>query len=1120
MLFLVKGDLTMAIAVRKVSKDPNAPDPREKALIYSLCRDSLYEFTKRAWSSVESAPFVDNWHIGALCDHLESVTKGSIERLLINIPPGCSKPCHEEGFVLERMRGRIRLADVLIGDEVLTHRGRFRRVQAVHEQGELPLLEVRTTRGRILRMEKTHSVMTARGWVEAGNLVVDDTLAVVHKAEPCGADTIPPEEARLLGYLIGDGGVKYGNTCFTNQDPEAIEDFVSCAASLGFTARIRPARQAFGATTVLLTAGRTEASCSNHPDRRPGRRVAHCPQCLSDAKRLAGARAHLAASDSPGGWGGKNHALCDCGGRRPTKAKTCWVCTVAELGGKELPPPTGTPAANKTVGQVRKWRRKHEIDGKCSYDKRVPRAVMAGSDEVVAEYLAAYWACDGCLEGGRLVCTTVSEGLARDHLHLLTRLGLPFSLRRRTVQLKTRVQGDLYVSWSLTSLGGQDTQAKFMDVIGRNIRHAKGKTKTGPRTDFDRVLATDSVVSVLEAGSGRCRCLTVEEDASFAFEDVAVHNSTLVAVMWPMWEWARDPTVRWFFASYDQSLSTRDSRRCRSLMNSDWYQGLFGGQYTLMDDQNLKIFYQNSRGGWRMATSVAGHGTGEHPDRIVYDDVQNAQQAESETERQAVLDWHDLTMTTRGVARKSRRVCVGQRLHPNDISAHLLKEGDWVHICLPMRFESGRMVATPLGWNDPRKEEGELLTPMQFPEAAVRRMERSLGVYGTAGQLQQRPQPKGGSMFREEWFKRIKVAPFRSRRVRYWDRAATLDGGAATAGVLMAVDAQGWFYVEDVVHGHWEPNERNRIMRATAFRDRSRYGPSHEPVIVVEAERGSTGKESFQNFVRSLPGFRIKEDLPTGSKDTRAEPWADALAAGIAYVVDNGESEGRGRCTWDVGAYVQEHSAFRPDPGKRVGGLKDRVDASSGAYNFLAGTKRAQPMRTVIIRKPKDAKTVRLMVCSKEDLSLVVTDDKLLLISFVAHASGDGPAEHGLANVMDTLVMDFADLNPAEEDRAGWEEGEDGQRPCDKVMNRLHGQKIWAFLTRRRDFNPELIILQDQGGEDRRARSVAAALAYCLHLQKSAVLVVSGSDTEVEEHAALNEHVVALTKIGRSLVVT
>src|SRR5262249_46830880 len=154
-----------------------------------------------------------------------------------------------------------------------------------------------------------------------------------------------------------------------------------------------------------------------------------------------------------------------------------------------------------------------------------------------------------------------------------------------------------------------------------------------------------------------------------------------------------------------------------------------------------------------LATSIAGLGTGEHPDRIVVDDAHKVQEAESDAERQAVIDWWDLTMPTRGVSRDAARVISGQRVHAGDLPGHIIEQGGYVEICLPMRYERDRMKTTPLGWNDPRRDAGELLSPGQFDEAKVAEMERSLGTYGTAAQLQQRPAPRGGGLFKRDWFR-------------------------------------------------------------------------------------------------------------------------------------------------------------------------------------------------------------------------------------------------------------------------------------------------------------------------------------------------------------------------------
>ena len=49
---------------------------------------SLREFVRQAWAVVEpSTPFVPGWHIDAIIEHLEAVTRGQIRNLLINVPP-------------------------------------------------------------------------------------------------------------------------------------------------------------------------------------------------------------------------------------------------------------------------------------------------------------------------------------------------------------------------------------------------------------------------------------------------------------------------------------------------------------------------------------------------------------------------------------------------------------------------------------------------------------------------------------------------------------------------------------------------------------------------------------------------------------------------------------------------------------------------------------------------------------------------------------------------------------------------------------------------------------------------------------------------------------------------
>ena len=54
--------------------------------------DHLIDFIKLMWPVLEpGTKFIDGWAVRAICAHLEAVTRGEINRLLINVPPGCMK---------------------------------------------------------------------------------------------------------------------------------------------------------------------------------------------------------------------------------------------------------------------------------------------------------------------------------------------------------------------------------------------------------------------------------------------------------------------------------------------------------------------------------------------------------------------------------------------------------------------------------------------------------------------------------------------------------------------------------------------------------------------------------------------------------------------------------------------------------------------------------------------------------------------------------------------------------------------------------------------------------------------------------------------------------------------
>jgi predicted phage terminase large subunit-like protein len=62
------------------------------AIERELCKRKLSWFVRRAWPVLEPfQKYIHGWHIDVVCEHLEAVTRGQINRLLVNIPPGTMK---------------------------------------------------------------------------------------------------------------------------------------------------------------------------------------------------------------------------------------------------------------------------------------------------------------------------------------------------------------------------------------------------------------------------------------------------------------------------------------------------------------------------------------------------------------------------------------------------------------------------------------------------------------------------------------------------------------------------------------------------------------------------------------------------------------------------------------------------------------------------------------------------------------------------------------------------------------------------------------------------------------------------------------------------------------------
>ena len=413
-------------------------------------------------------------------------------------------------------------------------------------------------------------------------------------------------------------------------------------------------------------------------------------------------------------------------------------------------------------------------------------------------------------------------------------------------------------------------------------------------------------------------------------------KSTIVAVMWPCWEWIHRPHEKYLCASYSGVLSTRDNLKARRLITSPWFQERWGDRFQLSGDQNQKTRFENDQTGYRIASSVGGTATGEGGSRLILDDPHGAQDAQSEAIRETALEWFDMVWSTRlNNPKTDAMVTIMQRLHEKDVSGRILELGGWEHLCLPAEFD-GMLRTTRLGAYDRRKKDGELLWPARFGEAELVGLKAQLGEYGVAGQLQQRPTPAGGGIIKTAWFDlwpHDKPIPQLEYVVQSYDTAFTqhTHGDPTACTVWGVFKDQGVYNVLllDCWAEHLEyPDLRNRVIKDWA----AKYaGDAKDPLNnaraadVILVEKKGSGQSLLQDLRRGK--IQVAEYNPgNADKVARAHVVAPIIEAGLVWLPES--KQGDKWVTW-ADDFMRQVSRFPNDA------HDDMVDTMTQALRYL-----------------------------------------------------------------------------------------------------------------------------------------------------------------------------------------
>ena len=337
-------------------------------------------------------------------------------------------------------------------------------------------------------------------------------------------------------------------------------------------------------------------------------------------------------------------------------------------------------------------------------------------------------------------------------------------------------------------------------------------------------------------------------------------KSHVASIAFPAWLLGHDPSKRILTVCYAQDLSDKLARDSRALMTSPFYQAVFDTR--LSPDRQAVGDFETTEGGYRYSSSVGGGVTGYGADIIIVDDPMKADDAMSDARRNSLNEWYDNTLRSRlNSQEKGAIVIVMQRLHANDLVAHVQEHEAWEVVSFPAiaELQTAYDVNTPYGQRTIDRYPGDVLQPALQSASTLERLRLSMTEYNFAAQYQQDPQPPAGLIVRREWLKfytPIEKPEKFEKIIQSWDTANKAtelsDYSACTTWGLK----DKCLYLLDVFRRRMEFPELKRTVRELAEILESRCRPGRRQGVWHATHPGIAIGKVFEGLSSATNGRR------------------------------------------------------------------------------------------------------------------------------------------------------------------------------------------------------------------------------------------------------------------------
>lgn len=410
---------------------------------------------------------------------------------------------------------------------------------------------------------------------------------------------------------------------------------------------------------------------------------------------------------------------------------------------------------------------------------------------------------------------------------------------------------------------------------------------------------------------------------------------------------AINPRAKFIHATYSSDLALENSSKCKEVVLSEEFYELF--QLSVKQDSKSKKKWYTEQGGGVYAVAAGGAITGFRAGRFeegftgafIFDDPIKPDDAYSEPQRNKINNRFMNTFKSRlAVENRTPMILIMQRLHEDDPAAFLLKGGTgekWHHLLLPSPIPPGPISewypkefthGIPIEYNLP---EGPLW-PFKHDAEKLDEMYRT-DPYTTSSQYGQVPSPKGGSIFKDEWWKFWSVLPKDALYMRIYGDTAQKKGQHNDYTVFQA-----WVYspsmgilLIDQCREKLEAPELEQTL-VDFWNKQIKFCRAHEiNCTVVKIEDKSSGSSLIQN-IKKKTHIPIKGIQRNTDKVSRAYNIVPQITVGNVWIPIEAE--------W-VFDYKDEFRKFSP---LMTHSYDDQIDPTIDAINDMLMNKEVIPV--------------------------------------------------------------------------------------------------------------------------------------------------------------------------------